>query len=376
MGSLTEDNVHALIAGVYDAALGRLDWTEWLNQFSATAGYAKMTLIGFDRASAKSLGVINGNYDPAYIESYFSHYGDINPWAMPMAHLKAGSWAAAECMVPLQEVENSEFYAGWVRPQEDIVGGCALSVFNDENRSLLMTSNFRRKDIEHVAPRVQVLYQTLIPHLQRGAALMWQLAGKHTESVSMAASLLDCPAFLVDGTMRPVFINEMADALLRSAMLLRSGGGRIAFRSPALHDKITAQVQALTTARFGDGTVEGLTAEDHNGQTHMVRIVPVPANPDTPLQNLLAPKLALIMLRPQRRHLTPAETMALRYGLTAAERAILQHLLSGQDLRRIADLRKASLHTLRSQIKSIMSKCGVSRQAELVALALRHSSGE
>ena len=56
-----------------------------------------------------------------------------------------------------------------------------------------------------------------------------------------------------------------------------------------------------------------------------------------------------------------------QYGLTPAETAIALALAGGQTLAAIAATRRVSVGTLRSQLKSIFGKLGVSRQAELAA---------
>ena len=54
------------------------------------------------------------------------------------------------------------------------------------------------------------------------------------------------------------------------------------------------------------------------------------------------------------------------YGLTDAEAAVVQGLVRGLTLRQIAAERRASIQTVRTQMKSVLSKSGAGRQAELV----------
>jgi DNA-binding CsgD family transcriptional regulator len=56
-------------------------------------------------------------------------------------------------------------------------------------------------------------------------------------------------------------------------------------------------------------------------------------------------------------------------GLTAAEARLTVRLCEGDDLAAAAHALGISVHTARSQLKSIFAKTGISRQAELVALA-------
>ena len=58
------------------------------------------------------------------------------------------------------------------------------------------------------------------------------------------------------------------------------------------------------------------------------------------------------------------------YGLTAAESRLVLGLLRGQRLEALAAEGGVSVHTVRSQLKAVFRKTGVSRQAELVKLIL------
>jgi DNA-binding CsgD family transcriptional regulator len=55
------------------------------------------------------------------------------------------------------------------------------------------------------------------------------------------------------------------------------------------------------------------------------------------------------------------------YGFTSAETDIALQLARGQSTEAIAQQRKVAVGTVRTQIKSMLGKLGVSRQVELVA---------
>lgn len=58
------------------------------------------------------------------------------------------------------------------------------------------------------------------------------------------------------------------------------------------------------------------------------------------------------------------------YGLTRAEIAVLGSVAGGADLAEVANERAISIHTARTQLKSVMAKVGARRQSQLVHLAL------
>lgn len=69
------------------------------------------------------------------------------------------------------------------------------------------------------------------------------------------------------------------------------------------------------------------------------------------------------------------ESVAHVYGLTLAETEVLSLFLSASSIPEISSLRGVSNETVRRQMKAIMSKVGVSRQAELVLAITSISNG-
>ncbi len=72
-----------------------------------------------------------------------------------------------------------------------------------------------------------------------------------------------------------------------------------------------------------------------------------------------------------RREHSRAERIAADLNLTQSEAIIALSLADGQTLEEIAARRDVSIHTVRNQVKSALSKTGCRRQAELVAEVLR-----
>lgn len=63
-------------------------------------------------------------------------------------------------------------------------------------------------------------------------------------------------------------------------------------------------------------------------------------------------------------------TIAEHFSLTPAEVRLLKKLVSAKTLKQIANMHQVSIHTVRSQLKSIFKKTGCSRQSELIKLIM------
>jgi DNA-binding CsgD family transcriptional regulator len=64
------------------------------------------------------------------------------------------------------------------------------------------------------------------------------------------------------------------------------------------------------------------------------------------------------------------DSLRRRFGLTATEARIAVHVMEGGTVGGYAELAKRSPATVRTHLKSIFRKTGVSRQSELVTLVL------
>ena len=58
------------------------------------------------------------------------------------------------------------------------------------------------------------------------------------------------------------------------------------------------------------------------------------------------------------------------YGLTPAEARLAQALVNGLSLQEYADQQSVSIHTVRSQFRTIATKAGVGRQTDFVRAVL------
>lgn len=71
-----------------------------------------------------------------------------------------------------------------------------------------------------------------------------------------------------------------------------------------------------------------------------------------------------------------SETLRRLYKLTAAEIEIVRAIVGGRIVKQIARDRDRSTETVRTQVRSILSKTGTHSQAELACVALRLMAGE
>lgn len=195
--------------------------------------------------------------------------------------------------------------------------------------------------------------------------------GMALESAAVLAGVMEAlsiPAFVCDGAGAVRALTPTAETLVRSDCGLCLKLDRLCadnlLESQAIDDAIAAA--AFDDSQAGPSmhrtiVVRGGRTE---GRPLVLEVIPLPRR-EYELE--LAPRV-LVVARGAR---VPSERRAAvvqaAYALTAAETQIAIQLGAGATPQAIAVARGVAVGTVRAQIKTICSKLGVSRQAELVA---------
>jgi len=127
----------------------------------------------------------------------------------------------------------------------------------------------------------------------------------------------------------------------------------------ALVKTILARYAATKSLKAGALTVATVSVENH--EQRPLYIMPLSKNPHSGDAELLA----LLMPRPTAPPSSKALAAAL--ALTAAEAKVVQRMAAGKNIRRIAEEMTLTEQTVRTYLKRIYAKLGVSSQCELIA---------
>lgn len=174
--------------------------------------------------------------------------------------------------------------------------------------------------------------------------------------------VLSSSAFALDAFGRVVALSAGAERYLRSGDAVRIENGRLA-ASTSIGEQILARAVAPRLC-LREPPVAPISVEvpGSGGRSMRLRIAQLPR--DRVNIGFRPVVLAIIEKAPE-----PKLPPNLSPGLTAAERAVALALLEGDRPAQIASRRGVSVHTVRTQIKSIYVKAGVSGLVEFSAKA-------
>ena len=203
--------------------------------------------------------------------------------------------------------------------------------------------------------------------------LVWVCGFSCTVRLERARATLDAlemagsAAAIVNASGVPQATNGLFDASFN----LSATGARTRFK---LGDEEDDKRLADALARVGPQSDERLipVRPKAGGPPRVLRVLPLPTSSQDVFFDAAA---VLIVSTPRVVRPLSVEMLKRLFDLTPAEARLTHSLAQGKTLREAADALKVSHHTVRNQIKSVFSKTGSSRQADLLML-LRSLTGE
>jgi DNA-binding CsgD family transcriptional regulator len=158
--------------------------------------------------------------------------------------------------------------------------------------------------------------------------------------------------------------NQAAERILRLGDGLTIRNGRICARRNFETAKL-AELIAHATAATGRQPPVGclLIGRDSGRPAYIVRVVPV----DASQSGFDLPMAMILVSAPDENRVSESELAEL-YGLSPAESRLAAAVGFGKRLNELAGEFGVQITTLRTQLSSILHKCGVERQSDLVRL--------
>lgn len=372
-----------LTALAYAAVFDQQNWQAFLDELTEVSGGVRTHMFGFDVQAQISMGLTASGYAPEFIETYNQHYGNINSWATGFVKHDAGFVIDCNAMCAPEQFSRTEFYNDWIRPQEDIGTGGGAILFKDEARTFMLGGNIRLKDADRVKEPWLRTVGLLIPHLQQAFQISRMISGQQVElDLYKNAALEPGAAILfVSENGLVLFANTEGENLLASGTLLKTDGRhRLGFSRETANETFKRYLAALRDEdNFTTGCIPIL--ETGSGLTRTCRLARLDPrqsrNMPFPVVLGATKPCLLLVVPPEPRHTGSSRSnFAACHGLTATEVEVAFAIADGSTLSELSEQRNVSIHTVRNQLKSALSKTGTRRQSELVAMIVKTRQSE
>lgn len=373
MAQTSERDALRIIGLAYDTAMSRENWSGFMGNLIGCVDGRSGMLRMVDYTSRQVGFFDTAGYNPGLPQAYREHYIDIDPYRRAFEVLPAGKLVTADEFMGAAQRRKGEFYHEYERPNDVEYLAGAVLVRNDSyniqvgiHRSMRV-GDFGRDTLDFI--------ELLLPHLVR-AMQVRLLIENSTRQQLLAQEALDrlrLGVAIVDAQGRLIFANRAAERLMDASR----GALGISMRTLRLQDpkdaalmlRLVAEASATTV---GKGASTGGEMRIRCGDGEFLQLCITPLSRYRIGCEFAAPAAcaAVFMCRPGSAQLQ-WRRVAQIFGLSQAEARLAVRLAGGASLEKAVLHMGISIHTARSQLKSIFSKTGCRRQAELVALLLQ-----
>jgi DNA-binding CsgD family transcriptional regulator len=355
-----------LVGSIYDAGMNPARWTPVLDDIARALGSMRADLwVGAPTGRVRAIDFIG--IAPEFRATYEQHFGHIDPIFWPVTMLPQGT-VLTDSVVPRVQLERSEFYQDWVRPQ-DMHSIAVVNFMRTDAISgvigLPRTARGRPFEGEDL-----LLLQTLLPHLRRAVNLQLRLdtlAGQERVT-SAALDALRHAIAIVDDSCRPLFLNRAArqiiarkDGLTLNANKLCASTNRL---TQMLH-ALVARATGTSSQAFGGAMALMRPSGKRTLNALVARLGSDASWPDVPEST----RAALILISDTAPDALAAEDILISlYGLTPSEARIAGRLGRGDSLATVADSLGVLTSTARTHLHHAFAKTSTQRQSELARL--------
>lgn len=334
-------------------------------EFKCTAG----AIERYDLSAKSGRFIMTHGYDEAFVRSYEDYYCGRNVWLARAERYRAGNAVVTgEELISEDELVLSEFYTGWLAPQNKFHR--VASVLSCEGSALLFLSLVRPRAAGRFGPHEIERLQRVCPLIKTAVEISTRLETIGVERDVAVGSLdrLRQAIVVVDSRCRPVHLNRGAEELLARSDGIGLKHGALVIASAV---EGAALEQLVQNAASGEGARPSgaLTV----GRPSGLRDYAVYVSPLSHGQGLFngdRAAAALFLIDPEEVGAPDEARLRQFYGLTPTEARLAALIARGKSIEEVAGTLGITTGTARVHLKHVFSKTHTGRQAELVHLVL------
>jgi len=367
----------SLVEALYEAALNPAQWNGMAQRIAA-AFDAPSCALQFRDSSANQTAVlyVTDNYDQKSLQDYESYFASRDPYVDGALRAGIGRPMLGQEIISPQDYMNSEIFVDFAKRIGIChIVGAMLPVSSTAIGGLGIHSEvgaapFTEED--------KTQFTLLLPHVTRALQLHSRLNTLERDRAIGFQTLeaMSVGVMVVALTGRLLFANSSAERLLQLGQGITASHGYLRTQMPANQPALQKAIHdAALMPEGGSRTAGGLVLaprgpgpESENKQPLSLLVCPAPGNA---MGSDLRKAAAVIFVNNPDDERSPSEAaLMVQFRFTPAETKLAAALLEGEQLEEYAQRAGLSLHTVKSQLRQVFAKAGVSRQAELIRKAL------
>jgi DNA-binding CsgD family transcriptional regulator/PAS domain-containing protein len=352
------------LASIFDAVLDERLAPTALEAVAGYVGAAGAAYLLVNKLTTQVSSVAKWGCSTGDIAAYLTHYSKIDPFLPIHEAAASGSLSRLTERLPQSVLRHDEWYNDYLLKGgvADILG----TKLHETPAHVFILGLYRAVGDPDPDPWDLGAVQALMPSLRNAASLHLGLIdiGYRSAIVSGRIDHLAAAVMFTDTDGRIVETNQAAERILRLGDGLTIRNGQICARRNFETAKL-AELIAHATGATGRHPSAGclLIGRDGGHPAYIVRVAPVTAG----LVGYDLPMAMVLVSAPDENRISESELAEL-YGLSPAESRLAVAVAYGKRLNELAGEFGVQITTLRTQLSSVLKKCGVERQSDLVRL--------
>ena len=268
---------------------------------------------------------------------------------------------------------DSELYKNWMEPNGIFHVGGAQFVDTETHKAGLAILRDKESGVWSEG-EIRVIDE-ILPHLRRALNIHSEFTHLRLKQDALLKGLdrLVIGLVLYDRHAMPVYINPTAKAIIKTHPALQLQDEQLMLTNPDddkhLRRTILETAEIDPDDSWKQSVAIGLTHPDVEAPLPLL-VTPMHAHMITSDLDYEGAQVAVFLSDPNLQQPISVDSLVAVYNLTPSEAQVAISLANGHSIDEIANTSHHSAHTIRSQLKSVFRKTGVSRQSELIKLLL------
>lgn len=359
-----------LLDNLYAAAAMEQSWEIFLQELVEVTDSRSARMLLMNQSANQVLQSVRFNIDDSSHQQYVNYYVNTCPWRLELSKKTPGRLYSTYLDFTCRQDQfyQTEFFNDWAGEQ-DIHHGICGTVFQMDNQKVQLLVQ-RTKGQGFYSRAVVEQINQFLPHFRqalRGQYLQASLRqNTHIDNLTRQGRY---PFLLLDAQYQLVYCSPGLETLLHS-LDISLLGNRISIADQYKAQELQKALQeVMTKANSLLSCERQLIFKRQQLPPVNCFIAPLYAGARQTFWQMPAQLVIYFYDRSQQLYVNQKKLMAL-FELTEAEAKVCALVAKGYELHQIAELESRSLHTIRTQLKSIFSKTHCSKQSQLVSVVL------
>jgi DNA-binding CsgD family transcriptional regulator len=347
----------SLTAQFANAAFEPDGWLKALHALAKATGSTRGQLIGIGGPAVVPFNLATNLADQALTDFLALNGGD------PSVNWRVAAAAGTQSLQVSFEADydrarstlKTDVYDDFC-DQYDMPFGCQTELYSNDGL-LIGLAVLRTRADGPSTPEARLLMEEVAPHVRQAVRTAMILDQRGPELVAGALEAMSMAAFVCDDRGRVRKMTSAAEDMVSTARPLILESGRLRDGS----SKDAASIERAVARTMADGMASTFVVGAPEVPT-VLSIIPAPGRD---WSFTFAPGAIIIVRSGFERGTASGHLLRALYGFTASEAEVVVSFLGGLSRDAIARERGVSIGTVQSQMKSIFSKVGVNREADL-----------